>query len=173
GCYGARRPTSPSLDAFARSALLYETAYSQCSWTLPSTATILTGLHPDVHGVLGREAAWLHDEDETLAEALAARGFTCGAVVSNALVSPTSNFQQGFETFRGVNWANARKVVGQTLGWLDEHAHDRVFAYLHFVDPHAPYEAPIAAKETFRAAGSRFAEQGFDELIAQFESPRP
>jgi arylsulfatase len=168
GCYGSRRPTSPRLDDFARGGLVFDRAWSQASWTLPSTASILTGLDPDAHGVTGPESAWLHDDVETLAEALAQRGVTCGAFVANSLVSEANHFDQGFETFDGLNWANTRKVVDRTLAWLDDHERDRVFAYVHVIDPHAPYGAPLPPSETFDVPGNRFAGRNFDELMQSF-----
>ena len=55
----------------------------------------------------------LRNEPGTLAkvaEALAQRGVTCGAFVANSLVSEANHFDQGFETFDGLNWANTREV---------------------------------------------------------------
>src|SRR5262249_29981759 len=49
GCYGATPSPSPTLDAFARRGLRFEQTIAQASWTMPSVASVLTGLHPRVH----------------------------------------------------------------------------------------------------------------------------
>lgn len=47
--YGYRRPTMPSLEAFARHATVYHNHYSTATFTVPGTSTLLTGLHPWSH----------------------------------------------------------------------------------------------------------------------------
>ena len=49
-CYGYERKTTPHIDEFAKESVLYTRAYSAASWTLPSIASILTGLYPGAHG---------------------------------------------------------------------------------------------------------------------------
>ncbi len=168
GCYGAARPTSPNLDAFARQSLVYARAYSPSSWTLPSTVSLLTGLHPDVHGARDAASTFLLDAHETLAERLSAAGVTTGGFVANALLSPSGNFDQGFESWQVLPWVNARKLVPRALGWLDEHEDDRVFGYVHFVDPHASYDAPLPAAETFATVGNEFDGQTYRDVQSCF-----
>ncbi|MFH0945101.1 MAG: sulfatase-like hydrolase/transferase, partial [Planctomycetota bacterium] len=79
GCYGYPRNTSPNLDAFAENGILFENAISTCSWTLPATASLLTGLHPNTHGVLGNLRTYLVDAITTLPEYLRAFGVTTAA----------------------------------------------------------------------------------------------
>src|SRR5207247_757782 len=52
GCYGAGPSPSPNLDRLAERGLVFEQAIAQAPWTIPSVATILTGLHPRSHGVV-------------------------------------------------------------------------------------------------------------------------
>jgi arylsulfatase A-like enzyme len=54
GCYGYDRPTTPSLDAFAQDAVLFENAVSAAPWTLPSHSSIFTSLYPNRHGLVQR-----------------------------------------------------------------------------------------------------------------------
>ena len=49
GSYGARRPTSPNLDAFAREAVLVSDAIAQAPFTKASVASLMTGLLPGTH----------------------------------------------------------------------------------------------------------------------------
>jgi len=54
-CYGYERKTTPHIDEFAKESVLYARAYSTASWTLPSAASILTGLYPGAHGYTGQK----------------------------------------------------------------------------------------------------------------------
>ena len=54
GCYGYQRPTSPNIDKLAASGARFVNGISSTPWTLPSMATIMTGLYPSVHGVVRR-----------------------------------------------------------------------------------------------------------------------
>ncbi len=117
--YGYRRETMPHLDAFARRATLYEQAVAPSSWTLPSHASLFTGLHPRSHGAdtsaeqvgvmletLGRGAgdqvpvSPLSEEVVTLAELLGELGMETGAVCGNtSYLYRVFGLAQGFETY--------------------------------------------------------------------------
>ena len=47
---GYPRPTSPRLEELARQATVYTNARSTAPWTLPSHASLFTGLYPHEHG---------------------------------------------------------------------------------------------------------------------------
>src|SRR5207249_4499837 len=99
GCYAAVPTPSPTLDALAARGALFEQNVAHAPWTMPSTASILTGLYPTAHGVLGDRGQTLRDDLVTLAEAAEEHGITTVAVSTNPLVSRGTNFSQGFETF--------------------------------------------------------------------------
>ncbi|MEM9379074.1 MAG: sulfatase-like hydrolase/transferase [Planctomycetota bacterium] len=142
GCYGYDRPTSPRLDAFAAQGLQFMDAYTTSSWTWPSTASLMTGLLPDSHGVKSSKACTLSQRLETLAEALQARGYTTAAFSGNPIVEPDRFFDQGFESFdvEVPEFRMSDVVVPPALEWLEVHAPVRFFLYLHLVDPHAPHD---------------------------------
>jgi len=142
GCYGYDRPTTPNVDALAERGLLFTDAYATSSWTWPSTASLMTGLSPDSHGVKGLDACTLSQGFTTLAEALQRRGYTTAAFSGNPIVEPTRAFDQGFETFeveRGTRFVKSDELVPEALDWLDAHAPVRFFLYLQLVDPHTPH----------------------------------
>jgi arylsulfatase A-like enzyme len=134
GTYGASRPTSPWLDGFAADATVYERAVAPSSFTLPSHASLFTGLYPESHGAtvdehgvslsnLGLEddptrVRPLADEARTLAEIARDAGLETGAVCANvAYLSRWFGLDQGFDT-----WAvpeggwNGRRPAGLVLG---------------------------------------------------------
>ncbi len=176
-CYGYHRETTPNLDALASRGTLYEHAYSTASWTWPSTASILTGLEPEVHGVLSQEQCTLQLLFDTLAEELQSREYTTHGVSCNPLIAPERYFDQGFETFVPPKNAfrKSPEVVPEVLRWVDAHAGVRFFLYLHLVDPHTPHTPDrVEVERLGRFAPSGFPEQGIDHynsLLQRIESP--
>jgi len=70
GASGSRRWSTPSLDGLASRGVLFTRARAAALLTLPSHASILTGLYPPEHGVRGKGSFRLEDRARTLAEAL-------------------------------------------------------------------------------------------------------
>ncbi len=96
GCYGCDRPTTPRLDAFAADALVFENCLSPAICTLPSHASIFTGLFPCEHGA-NYNHTWLDDGFTTMAELLLKDGYQTLALSNNVWISASSNLSQGFE----------------------------------------------------------------------------
>ncbi|HEV8114303.1 MAG TPA: sulfatase [Planctomycetota bacterium] len=138
-CYGKPGTTTPHLDALAARGVLYERAVAASSWTWPSTASILTGLVPETHGVVDDSACFLDDQLETLAEVLEARGYTTAGFTANPLLDPVKNFDQGFETYAySREMRKSDEVMPGITSWLSELADARFFLYVHLVDTHEP-----------------------------------
>lgn len=154
GAYGRRAPTSPRFDAFAKEAILFEDAWAQASWTVPTTASILTGQHPAVHGA-DRPDRKLPDEAVTLAEALKRGGYRTGAYVANHLVAKHRGFSQGFDDWNGGEpkryGASAAELSARALAWIDA-APQPFFLYVHTMEPHAPYAPPAEDAAPFASA---------------------
>ena len=81
GSYGGTRDTTPALDRLARESMVYEDAHSVTSWTLPSHASLFTGLYPSAHRTT-RPLDRLAEESRTLAELLRGNGYQTVGVVS-------------------------------------------------------------------------------------------
>jgi len=148
-CLGNPREVSPALDDIARRGTLFERAFSPAPWTWPSTASLFTSLHPTEHGFQGLSSCYLADQHLTLAERFLEEGVATAAFTSNNLVSESKGFAQGFETFRMYEWSPASGLLPDVEAWLDEAAPWRFFLYLHFVDPHFPYEPEADMAERF------------------------
>jgi arylsulfatase A-like enzyme len=120
--YGYARPTSPRLDAFAREATVFEAAYSNSSWTLPSHASLFTGALPDEHraGVMRRP--YLDSRFPTIAEVMRDNGYATGGFVSNTYwCGRQTGLHRGFiryEDFYGnLGDAVARTAMGRRLAY--------------------------------------------------------
>jgi arylsulfatase A-like enzyme len=163
GCYGADPSPSPTLDRLAADGVVFEQAIAQASWTMPSVATLMTGLHPVSHGVVAGshpgaaqlgfggdvDPAFLAGAIPTLAEAAIRAGITTAGVSGNPVVSRATNLARGFETFVEFGWDRERKHwpaaarINETfLRWLKANGRHRFLAYLHYMDVHDPYRPP-------------------------------
>jgi arylsulfatase len=150
--HGYARDTTPHLKAFAAQGTLCEAAVAPSSWTLPSTASLLSGLPPNTHGVLGDTRSYLMDGLQTWPELLRAKGLDGAAFVANPLIAEANNFQQGFGHWDQANEARAAELNQRLLTWVDgQQPECRWFAYVHYMDPHAPYGAPGDERERFTA----------------------
>jgi arylsulfatase A-like enzyme len=151
-CYGYQRRTSPRIDRFAAEGTRFVDAIVQKPKTSPSMASILTGTYPHTHGLIDCKS-WLPDEALTLPEILAERGWQTAAVVSNANLSPTFNFDQGFETHvhidKKAGGHEATRVNAVALEWLEENHERPFFLYVHYMEPHARYSPPPPYRDRF------------------------
>ena len=93
--YGHVRGTTPFNDSLAAEGALYEEAFASAPWTLPSHATLLTGLAPERHGVGGSHLIILPEELPTVAEALTAAGYEAVGFSENPLVCRQGGFGRG------------------------------------------------------------------------------
>jgi arylsulfatase A-like enzyme len=150
GCYGHARDTSPTLDALAARGVRFEDVTAPAPWTLPSHATMFTGLYPSTHGVKSHETR-LADSFTTLAEELGARGFrTVGVVNTWNVGAPQFQLAQGFQQFHYVPETDedpqtlqirhrngGRDVVARAKELLvDGDPEQPFFLFLHFYDAH-------------------------------------
>ena len=150
GPYGVGRPVSPRLDALAREGTVFERAYAQASWTLPSTASLVTGRYPP------RERQdRMRVDGETLATRLHAAGVATAAFSENPLVTADLGFTPGFDVFReyfpkhlldakprDYPRVASQATVDDAVAWLGTNRERPFFLYVHLLAPHCPYPAP-------------------------------
>ncbi|MCB9419408.1 MAG: sulfatase [Ardenticatenaceae bacterium] len=99
GCYGHETAVTPHLDQFARQSVLFEQAISPAQWTIPSHASMFTGLYPTTHQVT-QSSQSLGPDTPHLAELLAGQGYETIGFCNNPLVGILNNgFKRGFKTF--------------------------------------------------------------------------
>lgn len=96
--FGYDRPTTPRIDELFESCYVFGNAYTPSNWTVPSVASIFTGLYPSSHGVYGHYLS-VPEQALTLAEAFRGYGYETGAFVDNPAVSAANQFDQGFGVF--------------------------------------------------------------------------
>lgn len=154
GCYGYGKGTSSNVDRFASGAVVFEDAMTSAPLTLPSHASMLTGLYPLSHGIKDNGTFSLAPEYITAAEVFRNAGYWTAAVTGAFVLDSRYGLNQGFDVYDddmsggrqlsafGYSERTADAVTDAALGWLRQ-APEPFFAFLHYYDPHTPYKAPV------------------------------
>jgi arylsulfatase A-like enzyme len=144
GCYGGTAVATPNIDSIAADGALFENDACPMPMTRPSLSTVHTSQHPREHGVVNNAIA-LPADAVTLAEVLAAAGYSTAAFTSVRLLDDASGLAQGFASFSApkTHQKPAGRVAPQALDWLGTRDRARpFFVWLHLFDPHLPYSPP-------------------------------
>jgi arylsulfatase A-like enzyme len=177
--YGYHRPTTPHLEKLAQQGVLFDSAVAPSSWTLPSHASILTGLLPHQHGA--NTVYPLPRGPRTLAEILSTLGYATTGFNSNFFYGQEGwGLAQGFAAYQddrsSLRFNAARTVAGRALAdplyhhfirpdyyfrrsaeelnrdvlrWFDRKPSRPYFLFINYFDAHYPYEAPGAFASRF------------------------
>jgi len=161
--YGYERDTTPFLEELGRQSTVFTRAYTASTWTLPSHATIFTGLYPSEHQAISMADMQggnpLGDAHLTLAEVLLREGFFTMGIAGGGFLRRPFNLSQGFlyysDRWKGISrsWVEANRIA---LDWLDRMDGRPFFLFINYFDPHAPYNPRgFGAKEkrVLRKAG--------------------
>lgn len=155
GCYGNERSETPVLDGLAENGTRFETAIAQAPITLPTHASILTGLEPPRHGARCNGLYTLDDRNETLQEILSEEGYQTAGVIAAFVLNRRFGLDQGFDHYDDDTESMERDVVfldpsrpgsavtDAALRIADDFdAKQPYFLWAHYFDPHFPYEPP-------------------------------
>jgi arylsulfatase A-like enzyme/tetratricopeptide (TPR) repeat protein len=182
GCYGGRAETTPVLDRLAARGVRLETAIMHAPLTAPSHASILTGLTPLRHGVRDNGSFVLPRGLPTLGSVLGGAGYATAAFVSGYPLDRRYGLASGFGLYddalprgrggRGLAYVERRAddTTSRVVAWLNaererssrpdtSRRRQPWFVWLHYFDPHAPYEPP-------GEFASRFAGRLYDGEVA-------
>ena len=152
GSYGGPAAT-PNLDRLAAAGARFEFAHAHAVVTLPSHASILTGVYPFEHGIHDNAGYRLPDDSLTLAAMLRAEGFATGAFVGAFPLDSRFGLDNGFDVYDDrfghaegpsdftIAERPAETVVAAARTWI-ESQRGRWFAWVHLFDPHAVYRPP-------------------------------
>ncbi|MFT5048974.1 MAG: arylsulfatase A-like enzyme/tetratricopeptide (TPR) repeat protein [Chlamydiales bacterium] len=162
GCYGNGSIKTPTLDRLACEGLVFSDVTAVAPETLPSHASLMTGLYPVHHGAHSNGLFRLEDGHETLAERLAAEGFRTGAVISAFVLNAQAGLAQGFEYYdddlpatkaaviEHFQERTARHTTARALAWLEQVESERFFLWVHYFDPHHVYSPPSPFAEEYQ-----------------------
>jgi arylsulfatase A-like enzyme len=143
GCYGYERPLTPHIDELAADGIRFDHCIVQAPWTIPSIMSIMTSMYPSVNGIMDDKGR-LDPIRQTLAEAFQAEGFRTAGIVSHTFVDSRYGFGDGFEIFEDerVIQEPADQITELAISILEEVKDERFFLFIHYFDPHFPYEPP-------------------------------
>lgn len=167
GCYGNERGLTPAIDGLAADGVRFDAAYSHAPWTLPSTASLLTSLHPTEHGAGGKvpEFTGLDAGVETVVEVFRDAGWRTGAVVNVDFLASSFGLAQGFEWVDEQWFPSNSKVRRATpttdaaIEWLSAREGEPFFLLVHYFDPHAVYDPPVDYRRRFASPEDRETEE--------------
>lgn len=160
--FGYERDTSPNIDLFAQENLLFTQAMTPSTWTPVALASLLSGRYPSSHGMFPpnsreeatEQAARLNSDIDTIAELLKVQGYRTGAVQTNPWLQESFNYNQGFDIYRYHHrvraetvHAEARKIIDD---WVAEDSQQPFFLYLHYMDPHNPFNPPEPQRSRYQ-----------------------
>lgn len=166
--YGYGRVTTPGLQALAAGGVTFDHAVTQWPKTGSSFAAMFTGLYPHSTGLTHKAALRIPDPYLTMPELFKEQGYQTFGVVSNAVLAASLGWNAGFDEFQQT-WgsgefpddpkrfrplAGAPRVNALAVPLLRKYARaDRLFAWIHYTDPHAPYLLPEGEKNPFLGDG--------------------
>jgi arylsulfatase A-like enzyme len=191
--YGYGRPTTPRLGDLARRGVLFEAAYAPMATTAPSHATMFTGLLPLWHGLV-KNGLVLDPRHRRLAAALAEAGYRTGAVVGSFALDRRFGLAGGFASYddrfsgrdpsmQTRSWEGhavdapfdrrADETRERAVEWLRAHGYlergggrgQPFFLWVHFFDPHRPYDPPASHRALFPPSGP----EALDAEIAAYD----
>jgi choline-sulfatase len=167
GLYGYARKTSPNVDRWFAGGWVFERAYATETSTSPSVVSILSGVLPQRHRVRLFYQR-VPDATVTVADLLRARGYQTAAVVSNVVLTDEAtglasrfdwydDFVDEKESRRQVWQRSATRTTDAALQWLvtRRDASRPHLLWVHYIDPHGPYEPPADAPQRFAHSGTK------------------
>ncbi|MCC7421936.1 MAG: sulfatase-like hydrolase/transferase [Planctomycetaceae bacterium] len=171
GCYGHTDALTPTLDRLASKGILFDRAVSPAPLTLPTHASLLTGLYPAEHGLRTNGRSRLHESIPTLPEMLKSSGYETAAFLSSFVLDSKFGLGRGFDHYDDdlsghvtdnslQRQRDGRKTADAAIEWLGRPHAAPVFCWVHLYDPHEPYSDHV---EEF---GDRFHDRPYDAEIA-------
>ena len=178
---------TPQLDALADRGVRFAHATVQVPLTLPSHACIMTGAYPEVHGLRDMGGFTLSKNHPTLASVAQAAEFRTAAFVGSRVLSRRFGLSNGFETYDDNMGSQTEEdklpgvfperradlVTDRALAWLQRARSNRFFLWVHYYDPHAPYDPPEPYKHAYssdRYSGEiAYTDEQIGRLVAGIE----
>jgi arylsulfatase A-like enzyme len=157
-CYEYYRQTSPNIDTLSKNGTRFNYCFSQAPWTIPSFTTIITGMYPESHRIAA--SPWnipnanqivLDDNIPVLSEILQKSGYLTVAFDNlHQMASHPKWFVRGYNYYINLtrnpghtqHHLRADEIFVHLKSWLQNHQNEKFFAFVHFWDPHLPYNQP-------------------------------
>ncbi len=152
GLYGSRRPTTPQLDRILLGGWKAERAYAPASWTIPSVASLMTGMQPEVLEDDKGAPIGIPEGVPTIGSDFARAGWSTAQFNANPTLNADNGFYRGFTSFYTPPYEMASLMLpgSDTLKrvpkWVRAHQGEKFFLYVQLIEPHEPYGPPDRPK---------------------------
>jgi arylsulfatase A-like enzyme len=177
GFMGRTPSPTPNLDRLAQHSVVFTDAYTPVPLTLPAHTSLFTGLVPRSHGVHDNSAFKVPQNARTLAEILKDHGYSTGAAVASFVLDPMFGLDQGFDRYDSpdvkgggkveLSQRRADQMVDLAIRDLTRLQQKPPFFYwLHFFDPHFPYDAPVTGPDVAPRSESNSNKVAYENEIA-------
>ena len=160
GCYGYAKAITPALDSLAQNGSLFKYVYAPAPITLPSHATMLTGLYPPEHGLRNNGKNSLNAQVPLLPEILSKHGYQTGAFIASTILNAKFGLNRGFQFYDDKSketadnnsidlmadddnmiqdYRPANEITDAAIKWFSGIQQDHpFFCWVHYYDPHNP-----------------------------------
>jgi arylsulfatase A-like enzyme len=168
GYNGYGNALTTHIDRLAEQGATFAQAIAPIPITLPSHCSMLTGLEVFSHGLRDNGTFYVRDNITTLAEILKNKGYVTAAVIASFVLDKRFNLNQGFDFYEDkldnqlntknnkvATWEGhayrrfdrpASEVSRIAIDWLEKNHKEKFFLWIHFYDPHQPYNPPSQYK---------------------------
>ncbi len=145
GALGGPKQATPEFDRLATEGILFENAFTPAVYTFPAVSSLFTSLAPDEHGNVDPWTGHLSRAPLVVAEAAASRGVHTAAFVASPMLGPDRGFDRGFAEFHPIYTSHDDPTEAEAFRppldrFLAASSGRRFFAWLHFREPHFPYD---------------------------------
>lgn len=160
GIYGYEKIETPNMDALGRNGVLFSQAFCHVPLTLPSHCSLFTGTLPLFHGV--RDNGYrLPEFNTTLAQIMQGNGYETAAFVGAFPLDSRFGLDNGFNVYddlygsknvvRDLSFVERRaeEVNNRAAEWIAQNKDKKFFVWVHYFDPHTPYEPPSPCSHTY------------------------
>lgn len=148
--YGYPRATTPNLDALIAAGTSFDRHWASAPYTHPSLAALVTGTVPTRLGFVDNIPT-LGGDFLTAAQLFARGGYVTAGFSVQYVLSNRYGLNRGFHYYRNhPNDVPASEITKELLPFLDEHAEDNLFVWVHWFDPHGPYRPPAGFRQRFQ-----------------------
>ena len=149
GSYNQKKKNNtPYIDKFFKDGVIFKNAFSQSEYTMPSIASMFSGLYPIQHGVFTHDKSQreLPHNIELVTEYLYKNNYRT-MVYSNTLrFIPQYGYYRGVERFFHHNLTDLNldsfTITNKAIEFAETHKNENFFMFLHYMDTHPPFSLP-------------------------------
>ncbi len=145
--YGYNRRTTPNLERIAAEGAVFEHAYSNSTWSKPSTPSFMTSLHHSVLGGYKTDSDPLPEQAVTMAQRLHSAGYQTGVFVNNPYAGTMSSLDRGVDALREAgadpNSASSSELHEDFWNWREAYPGEPYWVHFQTTDVHWPWN-PVA-----------------------------